>query len=70
MTRAVRGNGDSATSSGFEGRPDCASDRLRTDTGPMGMNPFRPHRRSPADFVMVGAALVVVIGLVVWAIRG
>jgi hypothetical protein len=36
----------------------------------MGMNPFRPHRRSPADFVMVAAALIVVVGLVVWAIRG
>ena len=36
----------------------------------MGMNPFRPHRRSPADFVMVAAALIVVVGLVVWAIHG
>jgi hypothetical protein len=39
-------------------------------TGPMGMNPFRPHRRSPADYVMVAAALVIVLALVVWAIRG
>jgi hypothetical protein len=36
----------------------------------MGMNPFRPHRRSPADFVMVAAALIVVVGLVAWAIYG
>jgi hypothetical protein len=36
----------------------------------MGMNPFRPHRRSPADYVMVAAALVIVLALVVWAIRG
>jgi hypothetical protein len=36
----------------------------------MGMNPFRPHRRSPADFVMVAAALIVLAGLVLWAIYG
>lgn len=34
------------------------------------MNPFRPHKRSPADFVMVGAALVVIAALVVWAFFG
>jgi hypothetical protein len=34
------------------------------------MNPFRPHRRSPADYVMVAAALVVVAALVIWAFRG
>lgn len=36
----------------------------------MGMNPFRPHRRSPADYVMVAAALAVVVALVVWAAMG
>jgi hypothetical protein len=36
----------------------------------MGMNPFRPHKRSPADFVMVGAALVVITALVMWAFLG
>jgi hypothetical protein len=36
----------------------------------MGMNPFRPHRRSPADLVMVLAALVVVAALVAWALFG
>jgi hypothetical protein len=36
----------------------------------MGMNPFRPHRRSPADYLMVAAALVVVVALVLWAIYG
>lgn len=36
----------------------------------MGMNPFRPHKRSPADFVMVGAALLVLALLVAWAVRG
>jgi hypothetical protein len=34
------------------------------------MNPFRPHRRSAADYVMVAAAFVVCVALVVWAVRG
>ena len=34
------------------------------------MNPFRQHRRSPADYVMVGAALLVVVLLVAWAAFG
>lgn len=51
-------------------RSDCATRGICTDTGSMGMNPFRPHRRSPADFVMVAAAFIVVVGLVVWAIHG
>ncbi len=36
----------------------------------MGMNPFRQHRRSPADYVMVVAALAVLAALVFWAIHG
>jgi hypothetical protein len=36
----------------------------------MGMNPFRPHRRSPGDYVMVAAALLVVAALVAWAVYG
>jgi hypothetical protein len=36
----------------------------------MGMNPFRPHRRSPADYVMVAAAFVVLALLIAWAIFG
>jgi hypothetical protein len=36
----------------------------------MGMNPFRPHRRSPADYVMVAAALLVLAALVFWAFHG
>jgi len=38
--------------------------------GPMGFNPHHPHRRSPADDVMVAAAFVVVAALVVWAFVG
>lgn len=36
----------------------------------MGMNPFRQHRRSPADYVMVAAAFVVIALLVAWAALG
>lgn len=36
----------------------------------MGMNPFRPHQRSLADYVMVVAALVVCTALVAWAFLG
>lgn len=36
----------------------------------VGMNPFRPHRRSPADYVMVAAAILVCIALVAWALFG
>jgi hypothetical protein len=36
----------------------------------MGMNPFRQHRRSPADYVMVAAALAILVALVAWAFFG
>ena len=36
----------------------------------MGMNPFRPHQRSMADYVMVAAALIVCVLLVLWAFFG
>ena len=31
---------------------------------------FARHRRSPADYVMVAAALVVCVALVIWAFAG
>lgn len=34
------------------------------------MNPFRPHRRSGADYVMVAAAVVVCAALIAWALFG
>jgi hypothetical protein len=40
------------------------------ETEPVGFNPFRPSRRSPADYVMVAAALVVCAALVIWALAG
>jgi hypothetical protein len=36
----------------------------------MGMNPYRPHRRTPADYVLVVAAVAVCIALVAWAFFG
>jgi hypothetical protein len=36
----------------------------------VGLNPFRQHRRSPADILMVVAALVVCLALVLWALLG
>jgi hypothetical protein len=36
----------------------------------MGFNPFRQTRRSPADYLMVAAALVVCLALVIWALAG
>jgi hypothetical protein len=38
------------------------------DTDPVGFNPFRQHRRSPADVLMVAVALLVCVALVAWAI--
>ncbi len=36
----------------------------------MGFNPFRSHRRSLADVVILAAALVVCAALVTWALAG
>jgi hypothetical protein len=36
----------------------------------MGLNPFRQHRRSPADYLMVAGAVVVCVALVLWAVFG
>jgi hypothetical protein len=33
----------------------------------MGFDPTRKHRASPFDYLFVASALVVVIGLVIWA---
>jgi hypothetical protein len=40
------------------------------DTSLVGFNPFRTQRRSAADYVMVAAAMVVVLLLVLWAFLG
>jgi hypothetical protein len=36
----------------------------------MGLNPFRQHRRTPADYVLVVGALLVTFALVLWALFG
>jgi len=36
----------------------------------MGLNPFRLHRRTPADYLMVVGAVVVSLALVLWAFLG
>jgi len=36
----------------------------------VGFNPHRRQRRSPFDVVMVGAALAICIGLLLWALFG
>jgi hypothetical protein len=36
----------------------------------MGFNPYRPRGRQTADYVLVGAAVVVVVLLLAWALLG
>jgi hypothetical protein len=36
----------------------------------VGLNPFRQHRRSPADYLMVAVAVAVCLALVLWAALG
>jgi len=36
----------------------------------MGYNPYRKHEVSRIDFVLLGAAIAVAIGLVIWGFFG
>jgi hypothetical protein len=36
----------------------------------VGFDPNRPHRSRPTDYLFVGAAAVVVVVLLVWALLG
>jgi hypothetical protein len=36
----------------------------------VGFNPHRKQRRSPIDYFMVGAAMVICVGLITWAFFG
>lgn len=47
---------------------DLRRPHLSPHTGPVGMNPFRQHRRSAADYVMVAAAVLACVLLVLWAL--
>jgi hypothetical protein len=42
----------------------------RAILGAVGFNPFQQRRRSPADYAMVAAALIVCAALVIWAAFG
>lgn len=33
----------------------------------MGFNPFRPHRKTTGDLVVVAGALVLIIAAILWA---
>jgi hypothetical protein len=37
---------------------------------PVGYNPYRKFRARPSDYVLVAAALLVCLGLLVWAFAG
>ena len=50
--------------------PDVRVPGPAHDNGPVGLNPFRQHRRSPADIFMVAGALLVCVALVAWAVLG
>ncbi len=49
---------------------DQRGGRSNGDTGRMGFDPQRRHRRRPSDVVYVAAALVVGALLVLWALVG
>jgi hypothetical protein len=36
----------------------------------MGLNPYRKMHRSPADYLMVAAAVLACVALVLWAFLG
>ncbi len=40
------------------------------DTAVMGYDPYRKHRTTRVDYVLVAAATIVAAGLVVWALVG
>ena len=51
-------------------RSTCTYPIPRTILTGVGLNPFRQHRRSSADILMVAGALVVCAALVAWALLG
>ena len=42
----------------------------RGDTGPVGFDPRRPHRRRPSDLAFIAAAILVTVVAVGWALFG
>lgn len=51
-------------------RDACTCPTRRTILTAVGLNPFRQHRRSAADILLVAGALVVCAVLVAWALFG
>ncbi len=49
---------------------DCPWPRGEGILAAVGFNPHRQQRRTPFDYVMVAAALLVCLGLVIWAVLG
>jgi energy-coupling factor transporter transmembrane protein EcfT len=39
-------------------------------TAEVGFNPYRRHKRRPADYALVAIALLITVALVVWAFVG
>jgi hypothetical protein len=37
---------------------------------PMGYNPYRRFRAGPADYILVGVALLIAVALLIWAFAG
>lgn len=51
----------------FSGRLIVIVTTSADHTDEVGFNPFRPHRTSNADYLMVAAAIVIAVLLVLWA---
>jgi ABC-type cobalamin transport system permease subunit len=54
----------------FPSRSTCTCAIAGTILTLVGLNPFRQHRASTADILLVAAALVVCVALVAWAFFG
>lgn len=61
---------DVAAAPGTAPRCDCGARRTERDDLCMGMNPHHQHRRSNWDYVFVAAALLLALGVLVWAFLG
>jgi hypothetical protein len=47
-----------------------AGDRDGCHAGGVGFNPYHPKKRTPSDYLLVAAAVVVCLALVAWAFLG
>jgi hypothetical protein len=65
--RTLAGGDDSAVAGAVGG---VAFGVAPGETGCMGFDPTRKHKRTPFDYVYVAAGVVVCVALVVWALVG